>query len=122
MYEDPNIAIQKFVKEIDPSAISKQKVIGVGKICFQTAYLKTFFFYWQRFQHFCPPSALLIRRVWGSVSRCDENWERRSDRSDKDPEARLLGETEAGLLERGQHHGSVLTPKHHPAGGSRHQM
>lgn len=31
MYEDPNIAIQKFVTEIDPSAISKQKVIGVGK-------------------------------------------------------------------------------------------
>lgn len=35
MYEDPNIAIQKFVKEIDPSAISKQKVIGVGKIVFK---------------------------------------------------------------------------------------
>ncbi|XP_013861652.1 ephrin type-A receptor 2a [Austrofundulus limnaeus] len=31
MYEDPNIAIQKFVKEIDPSAVSKQKVIGVGE-------------------------------------------------------------------------------------------
>ncbi|XP_017263901.1 ephrin type-A receptor 2a [Kryptolebias marmoratus] len=31
MYEDPNIAIQKFVKEIDASAISKQKVIGVGE-------------------------------------------------------------------------------------------
>ncbi len=31
MYEDPNIAIQKFVTEIDPSAITKQKVIGVGK-------------------------------------------------------------------------------------------
>uniref|UniRef100_A0A674MNP6 receptor protein-tyrosine kinase n=1 Tax=Takifugu rubripes TaxID=31033 RepID=A0A674MNP6_TAKRU len=31
MYEDPNIAIQKFVTEIDPSAISKQKVIGVGE-------------------------------------------------------------------------------------------
>ncbi|KAG7244696.1 hypothetical protein INR49_029715 [Caranx melampygus] len=29
MYEDPNIAIQKFVTEIDPNAISKQKVIGV---------------------------------------------------------------------------------------------
>lgn len=33
MYEDPNIAIQKFVTEIDPSAISKHKVIGVGE-CF----------------------------------------------------------------------------------------
>ncbi|TNN83959.1 Ephrin type-A receptor 2 [Liparis tanakae] len=31
MYEDPNIAIQKFVTEIDPTAISKQKVIGVGE-------------------------------------------------------------------------------------------
>ncbi|XP_051931335.1 ephrin type-A receptor 2a isoform X2 [Hippocampus zosterae] len=31
MYEDPNIAIQKFVTEIDPNAISKQKVIGVGE-------------------------------------------------------------------------------------------
>ncbi|KAG8007726.1 Ephrin type-A receptor 2, partial [Nibea albiflora] len=31
MYEDPNIAIQKFVTEIDPSAIGKQKVIGVGE-------------------------------------------------------------------------------------------
>uniref|UniRef100_A0A671WFP1 receptor protein-tyrosine kinase n=1 Tax=Sparus aurata TaxID=8175 RepID=A0A671WFP1_SPAAU len=31
MYEDPNIAIQKFVTEIDQSAISKQKVIGVGE-------------------------------------------------------------------------------------------
>uniref|UniRef100_A0A672H3A1 receptor protein-tyrosine kinase n=1 Tax=Salarias fasciatus TaxID=181472 RepID=A0A672H3A1_SALFA len=31
MYEDPNIAIQKFVTEIDPSAINKQKVIGVGE-------------------------------------------------------------------------------------------
>ncbi|KAM6928273.1 ephrin type-A receptor 2a [Xenentodon cancila] len=31
MYEDPNIAIQKFVREIDPNAISKQKVIGVGE-------------------------------------------------------------------------------------------
>uniref|UniRef100_A0A665SXF1 receptor protein-tyrosine kinase n=1 Tax=Echeneis naucrates TaxID=173247 RepID=A0A665SXF1_ECHNA len=31
MYEDPNIAIQKFVSEIDPNAISKQKVIGVGE-------------------------------------------------------------------------------------------
>uniref|UniRef100_A0A8C5NDF0 receptor protein-tyrosine kinase n=1 Tax=Gouania willdenowi TaxID=441366 RepID=A0A8C5NDF0_GOUWI len=31
MYEDPNIAIQKFVTEIDPGAISKQKVIGVGE-------------------------------------------------------------------------------------------
>uniref|UniRef100_A0A7N6AXX4 receptor protein-tyrosine kinase n=1 Tax=Anabas testudineus TaxID=64144 RepID=A0A7N6AXX4_ANATE len=31
MYEDPNIAIQKFVTEIDPSAISKHKVIGVGE-------------------------------------------------------------------------------------------
>nr|XP_019957176.1 PREDICTED: ephrin type-A receptor 2-like [Paralichthys olivaceus] len=31
MYEDPNIAIQKFVTEIVPSAISKQKVIGVGE-------------------------------------------------------------------------------------------
>ncbi|XP_037106954.1 ephrin type-A receptor 2a isoform X1 [Syngnathus acus] len=30
-YEDPNIAIQKFVTEIDPNAISKQKVIGVGE-------------------------------------------------------------------------------------------
>ncbi|KAM4582024.1 ephrin type-A receptor 2a [Fundulus diaphanus] len=30
-YEDPNIAIQKFVKEIDPNLISKQKVIGVGE-------------------------------------------------------------------------------------------
>lgn len=30
MYEDPNIAIQKFVTEIDPIAISKQKAIGVG--------------------------------------------------------------------------------------------
>ncbi|XP_047204397.1 ephrin type-A receptor 2a [Girardinichthys multiradiatus] len=30
-YEDPNIAIQKFVKEIDPNVISKQKVIGVGE-------------------------------------------------------------------------------------------
>lgn len=29
-YEDPNIAIQKFVTEIDPIAISKQKAIGVG--------------------------------------------------------------------------------------------
>lgn len=33
MYEDPNIAIQKFVTEIDQSAISKQKVIGVGECC-----------------------------------------------------------------------------------------
>ncbi|KAK7915991.1 hypothetical protein WMY93_011752 [Mugilogobius chulae] len=31
MYEDPNIAIQKFVTEIDPNFISKQKVIGVGE-------------------------------------------------------------------------------------------
>uniref|UniRef100_A0A672ZYD9 receptor protein-tyrosine kinase n=1 Tax=Sphaeramia orbicularis TaxID=375764 RepID=A0A672ZYD9_9TELE len=31
MYEDPNIAIQKFVTEIDPGFISKQKVIGVGE-------------------------------------------------------------------------------------------
>uniref|UniRef100_A0A3Q3WYA9 receptor protein-tyrosine kinase n=1 Tax=Mola mola TaxID=94237 RepID=A0A3Q3WYA9_MOLML len=31
MYEDPNIAIQKFVTEIDLSAITKQKVIGVGE-------------------------------------------------------------------------------------------
>lgn len=31
MYEDPNIAIHKFVTEIDPGAISKQKVIGVGE-------------------------------------------------------------------------------------------
>lgn len=31
MYEDPNIAIQKFVTEIDQNAISKQKVIGVGR-------------------------------------------------------------------------------------------
>uniref|UniRef100_A0A3B3ZXP0 receptor protein-tyrosine kinase n=1 Tax=Periophthalmus magnuspinnatus TaxID=409849 RepID=A0A3B3ZXP0_9GOBI len=31
MYEDPNIAIQKFVTEIDPNLISKQKVIGVGE-------------------------------------------------------------------------------------------
>ncbi|XP_034022211.1 ephrin type-A receptor 2a isoform X2 [Thalassophryne amazonica] len=31
MYEDPNIAIQKFVTEIDPNAITKQKVIGVGE-------------------------------------------------------------------------------------------
>ncbi|XP_041815871.1 ephrin type-A receptor 2a [Chelmon rostratus] len=31
MYEDPNIAIQKFVTEIDQGAISKQKVIGVGE-------------------------------------------------------------------------------------------
>ncbi|KAK2861997.1 hypothetical protein Q5P01_001530 [Channa striata] len=31
MYEDPNIAIQKFVTEIDPIAVSKQKVIGVGE-------------------------------------------------------------------------------------------
>ena len=38
MYEDPNIAIQKFVTEIAPSAISKQKVIGVGE-CFQTVQL-----------------------------------------------------------------------------------
>lgn len=30
-YEDPNIAIQKFVKEIDPNIIRKEKVIGVGK-------------------------------------------------------------------------------------------
>lgn len=37
MYEDPNIAIQKFVTEIDPSAISKHKVIGVGK-CFLIIY------------------------------------------------------------------------------------
>lgn len=45
MYEDPNIAIQKFVKEIDPSAIGKQKVIGVGKIVFKqlTFHVKTFF-------------------------------------------------------------------------------
>ncbi|XP_061730605.1 ephrin type-A receptor 2a [Nerophis ophidion] len=31
MYEDPNIAIQKFVTEIDPNAVSKLKVIGVGE-------------------------------------------------------------------------------------------
>ncbi|XP_030584866.1 ephrin type-A receptor 2a [Archocentrus centrarchus] len=31
MYEDPNIAIQKFVTEIDPGVICKQKVIGVGE-------------------------------------------------------------------------------------------
>ncbi|XP_074523445.1 ephrin type-A receptor 2a [Halichoeres trimaculatus] len=31
MYEDPNIAIHKFVTEIDPNAINKQKVIGVGE-------------------------------------------------------------------------------------------
>ncbi|XP_065810830.1 ephrin type-A receptor 2a isoform X2 [Labrus bergylta] len=31
MYEDPNIAIHKFVTEIDHNAISKQKVIGVGE-------------------------------------------------------------------------------------------
>ncbi|KAM4587998.1 ephrin type-A receptor 2a [Odontesthes bonariensis] len=31
MYEDPNIAIQKFVTEIDQCVISKQKVIGVGE-------------------------------------------------------------------------------------------
>ncbi|KAG7493757.1 ephrin type-A receptor 2-like [Solea senegalensis] len=31
MYEDPNIAIQKFVTEIDQNSISKQKVIGVGE-------------------------------------------------------------------------------------------
>ncbi|XP_041638942.1 ephrin type-A receptor 2a [Cheilinus undulatus] len=31
MYEDPNIAIHKFVTEIDSNAISKQKVIGVGE-------------------------------------------------------------------------------------------
>ncbi|KAF7668510.1 hypothetical protein LDENG_00006960 [Lucifuga dentata] len=31
MYEDPNIAIMKFATEIHPSAITKQKVIGVGE-------------------------------------------------------------------------------------------
>ncbi|KAM7005684.1 ephrin type-A receptor 2-like isoform 2-T2 [Tautogolabrus adspersus] len=31
MYEDPNIAIHKFVTEIDSNVISKQKVIGVGE-------------------------------------------------------------------------------------------
>ncbi|XP_054641178.1 ephrin type-A receptor 2a [Dunckerocampus dactyliophorus] len=31
MYEDPNIAIQKFVTEIDHSAVNKLKVIGVGE-------------------------------------------------------------------------------------------
>ncbi|XP_028261453.1 ephrin type-A receptor 2a [Parambassis ranga] len=31
MYEDPNIAIQKFVKEIDQSSVIQQKVIGVGE-------------------------------------------------------------------------------------------
>ncbi|XP_029007519.1 ephrin type-A receptor 2a [Betta splendens] len=31
MYEDPNTAIQKFVTEIDPNAVSKHKVIGVGE-------------------------------------------------------------------------------------------
>uniref|UniRef100_A0A1A8IBD7 receptor protein-tyrosine kinase n=2 Tax=Nothobranchius kuhntae TaxID=321403 RepID=A0A1A8IBD7_NOTKU len=30
-YEDPNTAILKFVTEIDPNVISKQKVIGVGE-------------------------------------------------------------------------------------------
>lgn len=39
MYEDPNIAIQKFVTEIDPSAISKQKVIGVGELSLMLACL-----------------------------------------------------------------------------------
>lgn len=33
-YEDPNIAIHKFVTEIDPSVIGKQKVIGVGEWVF----------------------------------------------------------------------------------------
>lgn len=36
MYEDPNIAIQKFVKEIDQSSVIQQKVIGVGKCCLMT--------------------------------------------------------------------------------------
>ncbi|XP_075997193.1 ephrin type-A receptor 2a [Genypterus blacodes] len=31
MYEDPNIAIMKFATEISPSAVTKQKVIGVGE-------------------------------------------------------------------------------------------
>ena len=70
-----------------------------------------------------PAVCLLIRRVWRSVSGHDEDSRARGGgRSDQDPEAGVLGETEAGLLERGQHHGAVLAPKYHPPGGSRHQM
>lgn len=116
MYEDPNIAIQKFVTEIDPSAISKQKVIGVGEFSETSTCI-------------CAVESLLtcrrmpIRGVRGSLSRSDEDsWTRGSQGSHQNAEAGVLGEAEAGFSERGQHHGPVLPPKYHPSGGSCHEM
>lgn len=114
MYEDPNIAIQKFVTEIDPSAISKQKVIGVGELsstspCFSSV------------ESLLTCHQMLIRGVRGGISRSDEDsWTRGSQRSDQNAESGVLGEAEAGFFERGQHHGPVLTSKYHPSGGSCH--
>ena len=72
---------------------------------------------------FAPAVRPPIRRVRGSVLGRDEDSQARGGgRRDQDPEAGVLRETEAGLLERGQHHGSVLAPEYHPPGGSCHQM
>lgn len=116
MYEDPNIAIQKFVTEIDPSAISKQKVIGVGESSRTPEHGALWSVGSILTLHRTP-----VRRVRGSVPGSDEGSRAGgSRRSHQDSEAGLLGEAEAGFLERGQHHGPVLTPKYHPAGGSCH--
>lgn len=129
MYEDPNIAIMKFATEIHPSAITKQKVIGVGKshtLLHRLFESPSFHFHRNLAVLFLmSPSALClpIRRVWGSVSWGGEDSRARwGGSSNQDPEARLLGEAAAGLFGRGQHHGSVLAPEHHPPGGSCDQM
>lgn len=98
MYEDPNIAIQKFVTEIDPSAISKQKVIGVGECLnlFTRRLVKP----QSTLSDSCPSVCLPTRRVWGGVlGRDEESWPRGGGGSHQDLKAGILGETEAGLPE-----------------------
>ncbi|TMS15929.1 Ephrin type-A receptor 2, partial [Larimichthys crocea] len=92
-YEDPNTAVLKFATEIHPSHITKQKVIGAGE--FGEVYRG-------------------ILKVPG---------QERGSSSYQDAEAGLHRETEAGLSKRGLHHGPVLPPEHHSAGGGvKHAM
>lgn len=64
-----------------------------------------------------------FRGVWWGVPWYSEGaGQERGSSSYQDAEAGLHRETEAGLSKRGLHHGPVLPPEHHSAGGGGDQM
>ncbi|TKS75175.1 Ephrin type-B receptor 1-A [Collichthys lucidus] len=103
-YEDPNEAVREFAKEIDPSCVKIEEVIGSAP-----PELYSVFAYREMLKQRTERGKRQNNtRVRGGLQRSAEaRREKGNPRGHQDPEGRLLREAEEGLPVRGVNHGPV---------------